>query len=232
MSKLYTVVKYCGSYKHGYTICGHFYNRENAEMYINNNKSDADFRIVEVESDIDYSKLDTTKLDPIEQPKVGSSWTDIIDSQIWDSVMNALSEHNRLVNSGLYTENEYKELCSFTHTFSCDYDGRIKWCQAHNVIEYRGRSEWSSFWYSSPVDHILTFYHPNGAEVFGYKDGKQTWHRSLGYIKNYEQFQKEITDPLHVLDNDPKFLGRTIDSKKLIGVADSPYVRPYIIELN
>ena len=68
--------------------------------------------------------------------------------------------------------------------------------------------------------------------IKGYKDGKETYNRTVGYINNYDEFKKLITDPLHVLDNDPTFLGRTVDSKDLIGVSNSPFTKPWIIELD
>lgn len=144
-------------------------------------------------------------------PAPGShKWTDIIDDAVWDSVFNALDEHARLVLSDLYYENEYLTLCSFTHTFSCDYEGRFQWCKQNRMIEYRCRSPWSCFWYDSPVDHILTVYMPNELNIKGYKDGKHVLEEHI-QCNSWAEYKDKVTDKYHLKDENPKFIGRRWD---------------------
>jgi len=140
-----------------------------------------------------------------------AKWTDIIANEAIDHFLEAVEERRRLVDTGLFTNSEYEELCDFTGFFSCDYDGRFLWCKSHNVIEYRGRSAWSKMWYSSPVDHILTVYGNSDVNVKGYKDGKHVFELHFSNLSCWDDYQREVTDKYHLLDNDPDFLGRRDD---------------------
>lgn len=135
-------------------------------------------------------------------------WVDILASIPIDYWISATLEKQRLVDSGILSSNEYSELCSFTGRSSTDRNGRLRWCKSHRMIVYHGRSEGSQWFYDSPVDHILVLYNSTGAEVRGYKDKKRvgTWNW-IG--DSYDDFQRDITDPLHVLDTDLSFLGAT-----------------------
>lgn len=146
-------------------------------------------------------------------------WTEVIAQIAIDNFFDAIEEKHRLVDTGLYTNQEYEELCDFTGTFSCDYDGRFIWCKKHNVIEYRGRSQWSKWWYSSPVDHILTIYGNSDINVKGYKDRKHVMELHFSNLNSWDDYQREVTDKYHLLDNDPDFLGRrdTVNGLNWIG---------------
>ena len=152
-----------------------------------------------------------------------AKWTEIIASEAIDHFLDAVIEKRRLVESGLYTEREYQELCDFTGFFSTDYDGRFLWCKSHNVIEYRGRSAWSKMWYSSPVDHILTVYGSDDINVKGYKDGRHVFELHFSNLSCWDDYQREVTDKYHLLDNDPDFLGRrdTINGLNVLGRCNS-----------
>lgn len=140
-----------------------------------------------------------------------AKWTDIIANEAIDHFLEAVEERRRLVDTGLFTNSEYEELCDFTGFFSCDYDGRFLWCKSHNVIELRGRSAWSKMWYSSPVDHILTVYGNSDVNVKGYKEGKHIFELHFSNLSCWDDYQREVTDKYHLLDNDPDFLGRRDD---------------------
>lgn len=146
-------------------------------------------------------------------------WTDVIAQMAVDDFFDRVEEKHRLVDTGLYSEGEYNELCDFTGFFSCDYVGRFLWCKSHNVIECRGRSAWSKMWYSSPVDHILTIYGNSDINVKGYKDGKHVMELHFSNLNSWDDYQREVTDKYHLLDNDPDFLGRrdTIQGLNWIG---------------
>lgn len=146
-------------------------------------------------------------------PAPGShKWTDIIDDYVWDCVFSALDEHARLVKSGLYTENEYTELCDFTGKVSCDYVGRFRWCCDHRVIEYRGRSQWSHWVDDSPVDHILTVYGPtDDICIKGYKDAKHVLEEHLS-CADYNEYKSKVIDRLCLLEKNPTFIGKRVDN--------------------
>jgi len=146
-------------------------------------------------------------------------WTDVIAQIAIDDFFDAVEEKHRLVDTGLYTNQEYEELCDFTGFFSCDYAGRFHWCKLHNVIEHRGRSAWSKMWYSSPIDHILTIYGTSDINVKGYKDGKHVFELHFNNLNYWDDYKREVTDKYHVLDNDPTFLGRrdTVNGLNWIG---------------
>lgn len=150
-------------------------------------------------------------------------WTDVIDSIVWDHVINSVIEKRRLVGSGLFSEQEFSELCDFTGKVSCDYSGRFLWCKSHCVIERRGRSTGSKWFHDSPVDEIVVVYRPSEVNVKGYKDKKHVleWHLTDCY--SWDDFKARVTDPLHVLDNDPSFIGRRndVEGKNNIAVCDS-----------
>lgn len=145
-------------------------------------------------------------------PAPGShKWTDIIDDAVWDNVFDALDEKARLVNSGLYTEGEYSQLCSFTGKFSCDYAGRFQWCCDHWVIEYRGRSQWSHWFEDSPVDHILTIYSPGrNLNIKGYKDKKHVVEDHID-CADWNRYSEIVIDKYKVLEKNPDFIGRRND---------------------
>lgn len=139
---------------------------------------------------------------------VGHKWTENIINSI-----NSMTEKQRLVDSGLYTEQEYKDLCDLSN----DYDNRIIWSSSHSLIEKRERSEGSKWIYDSPVDEILVIYRSgNKAEVRGYKSNKRvlTWDISFN---NYDDFRNKVTNPLHILDRDPIIIGRTVNKENWIG---------------
>jgi len=146
-------------------------------------------------------------------------WTEVIAQIAIDRFFDAMEEKHRLVDTGLYSNTEYEELCDFTGFFSCDYDGRFLWCKSHNVIEYRGRSEWSRWWYDSPVDHILTIYGQSDINVKGYKDKRHVLELHFSNLNCWDDYQREVTDKYHLLDNDPDFLGRrdTVQGLNWIG---------------
>lgn len=147
-------------------------------------------------------------------------WTDIIDSIAIDHFLDAVEERRRLVDTGLYTAHEFSELCDFTGTFSCDYVGRFLWCKSHNVIEFRGRSAWSKFWYDSPVDHILTIYGQDDINVKGYKGGRHVMELHFSNLNCWDDYKREVTDKYHLLDNDPDFLGRRDTAAGLNWIGD------------
>lgn len=146
-------------------------------------------------------------------------WTDVIAEIAIDDFFDAVEERHRLVDTGLYTNQEYEELCDFTGAFSCDYERRFLWCKSHNVIEFRGRSAWSKMWYSSPVDHILTIYGESNINVKGYKDKKHVLELHISNLWSWDDYKREVTDKYHLLDNDPDFLGRrdTVNGLNWIG---------------
>lgn len=135
-------------------------------------------------------------------------WTDVIAQIAIDDFFDAVEEKHRLVYTDLFTSMEYAELCDFTGTFLCDYSGRFLWCKSHNVIEFRGRSQWSKWWYDSPVDHILTIYGNSDINVKGYKDKKHVMELHFSNLWSWDDYKREVTDKYHLLDNDPDFLGR------------------------
>ena len=163
-----------------------------------------------------------------------AKWTDIIANEAIDHFLEAVEEKRRLVDTGLYTYSEYEELCDFTGFFSCDYDGRFLWCKSHNVIELRGRSAWSKMWYSSPVDHILTVYGNSDINVKGYKEGRHIFELHFSNLACWDDYQREVTDKYHLLDNDPDFLGRrdTVNGLNMIGKANgiNGAVEKYVLE--
>ena len=146
-------------------------------------------------------------------------WTDVIAQIAIDDFFDAVEEKHRLVDTGLYTNQEYEELCDFTGFFSCDYAGRFHWCKLHNVIEHRGRSAWSKMWYDSPIDHIITIYGTSDINVKGYKDKKHVFELHFSNLNCWDDYKREVTDKYHVLDNDPTFLGRrdTVNGLNWIG---------------
>lgn len=147
-------------------------------------------------------------------------WTDVISDIAIDNFLEAIEEKRRLVDTGLYSYEEYNELCDFTGTFSCDYVGRFLWCKSHNVIECRGRSQWSKWWYDSPVDHILTIYGNDDINVKGYKDKKHVFELHFNNLWSWDDYKREVTDKYHLLDNDPDFLGRRDTSTGLNWIGD------------
>ena len=146
-------------------------------------------------------------------------WTDVIANIAIDRFLDAIEENRRLVDTGLYSRQEFQELCDFTGFFSCDYVGRFLWCKSHNMIEYRGRSEWSRWWYDSPVDHILTIYGNDDINVKGYKDKRHVLELHFSNLWSWDDYKREVTDKYHLLDNDPDFLGRrdTVNGVNWIG---------------
>lgn len=147
-------------------------------------------------------------------------WTDVIANIAIDRFLDAIEENRRLVDTGLYTRGEFQELCDFTHTFWCDYENRFLWCKSHNVIEYRGRSEWSRWWYDSPVDHILTVYGQDDINIKGYKDKRHVLELHFSGLNTWDDYKREVTDKYHLLDNDPDFLGRRDTSAGLNWIGD------------
>ena len=87
------------------------------------------------------------------------------------------------------------------------------------MIEYRGRSQWSRWWYDSPVDHILTIYGNNDINVKGYKDKRHVLELHFSNLWSWDDYKREVTDKYHLLDNDPDFLGSrdTVDGVNWIG---------------
>ena len=147
-------------------------------------------------------------------------WTEIIAEDAIDRFLDAVEEKHRLVDTGLYTDQEFEELCDFTGFFSCDYVGRFLWCKSHNMIEYRGRSQWSRWWYDSPVDHILTIYGNDDINVKGYKNKKHVLELHFSNLYSWDDYKREVTDKYHLLDNDPDFLGRRDTSAGLNWIGD------------
>lgn len=178
---------------------------------------------------IERGKLVTSDTEPADKTKGANvftgnpsmKWCDIICGIAIDNWINAQLEKQRLVDSGLYSYDEFKELCSFTSGCSKDYNGRLRWCCDHNVIEYRTRSTGSRWVYDSPVDYIITVYYwKNGYRcqyVRGYKDKDTLVFKDVQYCNSYDEFKDRIADPYHIMDNDPTFLGRVVNGKAILG---------------
>ena len=47
-------------------------------------------------------------------------WTDIIDNEVWNHVIDSALEKRRLVDSGLYSEREFSELCHLLPAFKLE----------------------------------------------------------------------------------------------------------------
>lgn len=136
-------------------------------------------------------------------------WTDIIASIAIDRWLDAIEEKRRLVDTGLFTSAEHKELCAFTKFFSCDYKKRFLWSKLHNLIEYRGRSTWSHWWYGeTDVDHIITVYGPKDINVKGFKNKKHVLELHYDNLETWDDYKRVVLEPYHLMEKNPEFLGR------------------------
>lgn len=147
-------------------------------------------------------------------------WTDIIDKIVIDRIFGAIEEKRRLVGTGLYTEQEFLELCNFTGYFSCDYANRFLWCKKHNMIEYRGRSTWSTWWHDSPVDHILTVYGENDINVKGYKNKKHVLELHFSNLNSWNDYKTNVIDKFRLMTKNPEFIGRRDINKGINWIGD------------
>lgn len=151
---------------------------------------------------------------------ISKTWADILCDQILDQWLYGVEERRRLVKTGLYTEQEYSELCRFTSWFRRDYEGRFQWCKTHHVIERRARSLWSRWWYDSPIDEIITVYGTHEINVKGYKDKKYVLSLHLKNLNSFEDFEREILDKYHLMVKNPDFLGRRDEVKGISWIGD------------
>jgi hypothetical protein len=155
-------------------------------------------------------------------------WTDVLSDIAVDNWINAVIAKRRLVDNGLYTDTEYKELCSFTHFFWCDYAERFQWCKKHNVIEFRGRNVLNQWFYTSPVDHILTIYGEHDINVKGYKDKKHVLELHFNNLHTWKDYKREVLDKYHLMDRNPDFIGRRDADKGINWIGDSDFFGDYM----
>lgn len=152
---------------------------------------------------------------------ITKTWSDILFEQAIDQWLYGVEERRRLVATGLYTEKEFKELCSYIKYGGLwrDYAGRFLWCKSHNVIERRGRSIWSQIWFDSIVDEIITVYSNNDINVKGYKNGKYVLELHFSNLNTYDDYKREVLDKYRLLERNPDFLGRrdTVNGINWIG---------------
>lgn len=160
----------------------------------------------------------------------GRCWSDILADIALDRWINGVIAYRRLVDTGLYTHAEYKELCDFTYFLGmgCDYKGRFKWCKNHNMIELRGRNAFSQWFYDSPVDHIITVYGTNELNVKGYKGKKHVLELHFSNLNSWEDYKREVLDKYHLMDMNPDFIGRRDPIKGISWIGDSDFDGDYV----
>ena len=153
---------------------------------------------------------------------ITKTWSDMFFEEIVNAWLYAIEEKRRLVTTGLYTEKEFLELCSFIKWRGLwkDYSGRFLWCKEHNVIERRGRTIWSQLWYDSPVDEIITVYGTKDINVKGYKKGKHVLELHFNGLNTWDDYKREILDKYHLCERNPDFIGRRDTVKGINWIGD------------
>lgn len=151
---------------------------------------------------------------------ISKTWSDILCDQIIEQWLEGVREYRRLVKTGLYTEQEYKELARFTSWLRRDYEGRFQWCKQHNVIERRGRSIWSRWWHDSPLDEIITVYGVHDINVKGYKDKKHVLELHFNNLNSFADFERELLDKYRLMVKNPDFLGRRDTTRGINWIGD------------